>query len=86
MPAEVNRAVSAATLASNAAIRASAAFAFASAFPEYTNANSAWVCSGVDICTESDLAKVTLNSMQLSCDMGAAFNIHSWVTKWFVLD
>ena len=49
MPADVNCAVSAATLDSNAAIRASAAFAFANAFPEYTNASSAWVCSGVDI-------------------------------------
>ena len=86
MPADVNRAESAATVASNAAILASAAFAFASAFPEYTNASSAWVCSGVDICTESDLAKVTLNSMQFSCDMGAAFNFHSCVVKWFVLD
>jgi hypothetical protein len=81
MPAE---AMSAATFCSNAASRDSVAFALCSALPEYTNMSRACVCSMG--CADAWFVKVTLNSMQLSCATGTAFNVHSCVFAWVVLD
>ena len=86
MPTDAKRAVSVATFSSSAAIRVSAAFALVNAVPVYANMNSACVWLGGAIWDEPVFAKVTPNSMKLSCAMGAAFNFHSCLIAWFVLD
>ena len=81
MCAAAKRATREATVVSNDAIRFS--IVFTTALPLYANMN---IAQGSVIAVESDFAKLTPNSMQLSCAIGAEVSVHSCTCKWFVLD